>query len=302
VSHFPCRRGFTLIELLVVLGIIAVLIGLLLPAIQKVRETSYRANCQSNLRQLGIATQSFHDTMCVLPPAYSYFPIGHNNPATNFQAPTMVWLLPFLEEKNLFEAIVAQNALDTPTNYNGQSPTLIKIFQCPSDATLDDALKVTGDTEGSFANYACNGLVFGSARTTVAGGVPTSSGWSGKGANTLANITDGTSNTIFWIEKVSYCSTGAVGYTRWAGMGGNATPIIGSSLSPPDSLPPLIQAQFNVRINTGCVYYWPSSSHTNTIQACLGDGSVRALDSEVSKVTLNIALVPNDDLALGTDW
>jgi prepilin-type N-terminal cleavage/methylation domain-containing protein len=125
----PPRRGFTLIELLVVIAIIAILIGLLLPAVQRVRESAAKAQCSNNLKQLATAVHNFHSARGNFPPnsIYSYDPTG----------PNWSWLahiLPFLEQDNLY---LQANIGGTPPNNIDQSlpqiATRVKTFLCPSD-------------------------------------------------------------------------------------------------------------------------------------------------------------------------
>jgi prepilin-type N-terminal cleavage/methylation domain-containing protein/prepilin-type processing-associated H-X9-DG protein len=154
----PCRRGFTLVELLVVIGIIVVLIGLLLPAVQRVREAANRISCASKLRQLGLACHNYADAHRMLPP-------GYLGPIPNEQlygpdvdklqhAGLLVYLLPYVEQGDLYCQLQMQLDLDpgrvgpawytNPTNWQSNptnwqlAQTRIKLFECPSDNIADD--------------------------------------------------------------------------------------------------------------------------------------------------------------------
>jgi prepilin-type N-terminal cleavage/methylation domain-containing protein len=305
------RNGFTLIELLVVIAIIAILIGLLLPAVQKVREAAARTQCTNNLKQIGLASHDVHDTIGYLPPAIGFYPSSD----TSWQTENpLTYILPYIEQGNLYNTIRAQGGINPGTagaiDYNGNSPIVPKAYLCPSDATLSQASAISGgDTVQSFGEYAANGHVFGTVTTTVNGGTPVSTNFSWVGYKTFASgFPDGLSNTILWIEKVAVCTGGppsapANGGTRWAARGKETwMPTVGVVEGSGLYLAPTLQPQAGISSPASCFWYNPSSSHTGGVQAALADGSVRFISSSVSQLTFNIALVPNDGLVLGSDW
>ena len=206
------RRGFTLIELLVVIAIIAVLIGLLLPAVQRVREASNRAKCQNNLKQIGLALHNYHDSMGRFPPGYKTQVAADNSDL----GPGWGWaslLLDHLEQGNLKQHIRYNLDIGDPLNADARI-TVLPIFVCPSDITLNTFTVVDANgnplIEVARANYTAMNGVFGVS----------SDAFDNNGAFLrnmtfrTADILDGLSNTLFVGERATNMSkvtwTGAV--------------------------------------------------------------------------------------------
>jgi prepilin-type N-terminal cleavage/methylation domain-containing protein/prepilin-type processing-associated H-X9-DG protein len=199
-SSARLRAGFTLIELLVVIAIIAILIGLLLPAVQKVREAAARMSCSNNLKQLGIALHNYHDQMSSLPPGVPAGFGGNSGYGPDFDRRSWVgFLLPYLEQPalaNNLEAVVRANggAGYTITYPGFDQP--IKPLVCPSDPTGVKTQTVSGNPQGFHTNYAgCIGNAPNLYTNADLGGVLFA-----KSRVTLVGITDGTSNTLMVAE------------------------------------------------------------------------------------------------------
>jgi prepilin-type N-terminal cleavage/methylation domain-containing protein/prepilin-type processing-associated H-X9-DG protein len=194
------RSGFTLIELLVVIAIIAVLIGLLLPAVQKVREAAARTQCLNNLKQLGLAMHTYHD-------ANKSFPSGYLNqtspqyPATPsflFRRSAVAKNAPYVEQSNLYNALdmtipLYQDTAGTvfPQNQFGVAQT-VKLFLCPSDQYT-----VASPGFGPTNYVACLGSGANGGTRTAGDGI-----FYNNSSVRMTEITDGTSNTAMMSEQI----------------------------------------------------------------------------------------------------
>jgi prepilin-type N-terminal cleavage/methylation domain-containing protein len=247
------RTAFTLIELLVVIAIIGVLIALLLPAVQKVREAANRSRCTNNLKQIVLASHSFHDTLGVLPPGEGSAPSDWSNftaggaPTTDAFGTTFFHLLPYIEQNNIYVDCYirpGENLYGTGTpnwsgkkwpNYHGHWQDAIKVFVCPSDpsvgsdGTVDVSDLMVKDAEfrrpWGACSYAANAQVFWrmNASTRAATYKADILHFSEARPRMPATFPDGTSNTILFAEKYSRCTSAVLVQSRGVvpGTGGS---------------------------------------------------------------------------------
>ncbi|MGL4461718.1 MAG: DUF1559 domain-containing protein, partial [Planctomycetia bacterium] len=137
------NRGFTLIELLVVIAIIGVLIALLLPAIQQAREAARRSQCQSNVKQIGLALHNYAETHKMLP--LSYLPVGSGYDGNSLSRSWIMFVLPFVDQEALYDSINHDVSLGAGNTTVARSA--LPVFVCPSDShdgTLDNRANVGG--------------------------------------------------------------------------------------------------------------------------------------------------------------
>lgn len=298
MSSFTNRqRAFTLIELLVVIAIIAILIGLLLPAVQKVREAAARMTCTNNLKQLSLATINAADTNSGrLPPSIGLYPGNGSPSAGQSNGGLFLHILPFIEQDNLFKATLRN---PDPDGRNGSNPTysqwtpeaqnaVVKAYGCPSDFTLDSNNQKRGRS-----SYGINGQVF---RHNFA--------WGGVGLSSFpATIRDGTSQTVFFTEKLSMSATCLGCCNNYVD---NFWPDWGPLISSPDcGMPTGAAAMFQLNgrgypanVDGGRA----SGPHSGGIVTGLGDGSVRVVTAGTSPATWGAALSPAGGETLGSDW
>lgn len=307
----PSRHGFTLIELLVVIAIIAILIGLLVPAVQKVREAAARTQCSSNIRQIGLASHTCNDN-------YRYMPqFGYPWPkasTTLTQASTFWAILPYLEQANLYKTLPAGQT--SSAYFNGASrPVPVPTYICPADYS---GIQSDGTGAGwNLASYNVNGQVF-------FGQYPS-----------MKTFRDGTSNTIMYVEHLALCRNpaggnsatdgrnvwpavnlttgdaivywkGAATTSSFPGFPGFGIQYSTAMIPDPDNgnTPSWKVPQVSPTMGTSgtCDPTTANGGHPGAVVVCLADGSVRSISSSISLRTWNAALTPNGGEPMGSDW
>jgi prepilin-type N-terminal cleavage/methylation domain-containing protein/prepilin-type processing-associated H-X9-DG protein len=299
VHAAACRPGrtrpaFTLVELLVVIAIIAVLIGLLLPAVQKVREAASRVSCQNNLKQLGLALHGYHGREGTFPSGFRCQP--RSDP--NYTAPGWGWatlLLPDVEQGNLYRQFNLVLPVEDPSNQAART-TVLKLFVCPSDRSTG-VFTVYSQANAPLAQMATNsyaachgtgpdldeelddgnGIFFRNSRVRV------------------ADITDGTSNTIAVGERASLFAQ-----APWAGAvsGGTSRITPGAPVANAGAVEEApTQVLVHVAVHTvNDANADPEdffSPHPGAGMFLFGDGSVRPLRAGVNVAVLQALATRN---------
>jgi prepilin-type N-terminal cleavage/methylation domain-containing protein/prepilin-type processing-associated H-X9-DG protein len=296
-------RGFTLIELLVVIAVIGILISLLLPAVQKIREAAYRVQCANNLKQLGLALHTLHDQYLVLPPlcatiaepnqpgfaAISYGPF-QGAPYTVFH-----WLLPFLEEDVVFRR------LDPTLESGGQKATPMKIYTCPSDPSYQSSglgqSPNGGMNQWATSNYTANFNIFGDPDGGTLFGE----------ARIPSSFPDGMSKTVVFGEAYGTCSSSGIANAYgclWADSNQPWRPALclDATKAPTTGHPACPKFQLTPLWQTNCNYAVGQTGHPAGMNVGLADGSVRGVGAEISAATWAAACTPAGNDLLGPDW
>jgi prepilin-type N-terminal cleavage/methylation domain-containing protein len=288
------RRGFTLIELLVVIAIISILIGMLLPAVQRAREAASRISCANNLKQIGLAMHMHHNDLERLPPSRVY-PVNVITPGTLVHEGGATWavfILPYLEQENFYRL------WNLGATYYDQVPAArqynVKGYFCPTRRTSKDGMSVFGDTPpisprdyphvpGGLADYA---VVIDPTGTDS----PTSGGTGGNGSFRLgtglrfADFTDGQSNTLMVGEKHVAKNREGYGWTDCSTYNGNYGSCSARAAS----------RAFPLTTNPNDTGWKFGSRHGAVVLFGFADGGVRPLAETINPYTLELLGTRND--------
>jgi prepilin-type N-terminal cleavage/methylation domain-containing protein/prepilin-type processing-associated H-X9-DG protein len=328
-------RGFTLIELLVVIAIIAILIGLLLPAVQKIREAANRMKCSNNMKQCALALHNYNDTNNNFPPTAYAGPNVAYNDESNIGPTWMIMILPYVEQDNLYRLystpiqnyINWQQSNGAAGTFNDQTwrpiaTTVVKTYQCPSDPKINTPFNRLNAQNWTRSSYGANAgpahpantvngnspniTIPGTSTVITAGGVMAINWGDNVGA---LSVEDGTSNTIM----VNHLRAGIDGNDPrgvWAlGMVGStytANCPQGDCFGPNDSgsnSDDVVGCTNAPQQNMGC---WNGgygqgngrANHSGGINVAMGDGSVRFIRNSVDLTTWALLQSRNDGLTI----
>ena len=336
------RPAFTLIELLVVIAIIAILIGLLLPAVQKVREAAARMKCANNVKQLALGVHNYENIYGYVPTALHWkapFYGGSTfTPGALLSSPNGTnhgtWcsdLLPFIEQTPAYNALLPQYTSATPDTMAAEQIMIslgsIPVFICPSDPS-SGAGGISPEPPQKGANL--NWIGFGSANYYGNAMVMRVN----NSFNSIPNaMPDGTSNTIIIGERYQRCEDNGSGFFASSGWGSTTafpdgdpfdSPVYGTVTAKSaavnlraagargtpgwwsqNGLPDLAAGNIPWQSQptvTTCLSGVLQSAHTGVMIVGLGDGSIRTVSSGISITTWKNAHIPIDGNPLGSDW